>query len=149
MTWKMGIGTIAVSVACAIPANAQTAGAFMKNPAFRDPPPAQCTSTLDMQRCAAHDLRVTDAQMSARYAAVRGQLKPAEQQRLLVEQRGWLQSRDRDCLARGHGGGSMASLVVAQCWIAVTKARAGALGTRLSKTGKATRLLPNAAFVGR
>lgn len=145
----MGFSAMVAGVVCAMPACAQTAGAFMNNPAFRDPPPAQCTSTLDMQRCAAHDLRVADAQMSARYAALRGQLQPAAQQKLLSEQRAWLKSRDSSCLARGHGGGSMASLNVAQCWIKVTKARAGTLGARPSQTSNTTRLLTPAAFVGR
>lgn len=145
----IGFSAVVAGVVCAMPASAQTAGAFMNNPAFRDPPPAQCTSTLDMQRCAAHDLRVADAQMSARYASVRGQLLPSAQQKLLVEQRAWLKSRDTDCIARGHRGGSMASLNVAQCWIKVTKGRAAALGTRLPQTSNATRLLPPAAFVGR
>ncbi|MEG3093442.1 lysozyme inhibitor LprI family protein [Sphingomonas sp. PB1R3] len=145
----MGFSAVVAGFFCAMPASAQTAGAFMNNPTFRDPPPARCTSTFDMQRCAAHDLRVADAQMSARYAAVRGQLRPAAQQTLLAEQRAWLKSRDRDCLARGRSGGSMASLAVAQCWIKVTKARATTLGARLSQASTATRLLPPAAFVGR
>lgn len=145
----LGLSAVLAGVVCAMPASAQTAGAFMNNSAFRDPPPAQCTSTLDMQRCAAHNLRVADAQMSARYASLRGQLQPSAQQKLLAEQRAWLKSRDTDCIARGHGGGSMASVNVAQCWVKVTKVRAAALGTRLSQTSNATRLLPPAAFVGR
>ncbi|WP_156348665.1 lysozyme inhibitor LprI family protein [Sphingomonas sp. Leaf23] len=133
----------------AMPAGAQTAGAFMNNPAFRDPPPARCMSTLDMQRCAAHDLRVANAQMTARYASLLGRLQPAAQQKLLAEQRAWLKSRDRDCLPRGNSGGSMASLAIAQCWIKVAKARATTLGARLPQASTPTRLLPPAAFVGR
>lgn len=145
----MGFAAVVAGVVCAMPTSAQTAGAFMNNPAFRDPPPARCTSTLDMQRCAAHDLRVADALMSVRYASLQSRLRPAAQQKLLAEQRAWLKSRDRDCIARGHGGGSMASLAVAQCWVKVTKARAGTLDSRLSQQGNAMPLLPPAAFVGR
>ncbi len=145
----MDFAVIVAGVVCAMPASAQTAGAFMNNPAFRDPPPARCTSTFDIQRCAAHDLRSADAQMSARYASLRGQLRPAAQQMLLAEQRAWLKSRDRDCLARGQSGGSMASIAVAQCWIKVTRARTATLGARLPQASTATRLLPPAAFVGR
>lgn len=149
MKRMMGFAAVVASVVWALPTSAQTADAFMKNSAFRDPPPSQCTSTLDMQQCAAHDLRVADAQMSARYASLRGQLSPAAQHMLLVEQRVWLKSRDSSCIARVRSGGSMASLNVAQCWIKVTKARAATLGRRLSQTSNAVRLLPPAAFVGR
>lgn len=107
----------------ATPASAQSAGAFMTNPAFRDPPPRQCDTTVDMQHCAAHDLRVADAQMSARYTA---------RQKLLDEQRLWLRNRDRNCVAKGdrYRGGSMASVVVAQCWVDVTRSRSKALAAR-------------------
>jgi uncharacterized protein YecT (DUF1311 family) len=111
---------------------AQTAaGAFMNNnPAFRDPPPAQCNSTSEMQHCAAHELRLADDEMSARYWALRSQLNASARQRLLADQRQWLKSRDRDCLAKGerYQPGSMAAVVVATCWVSVTKTRANALG---------------------
>ena len=79
-------------------ASAQTAGAFMQNPAFKDPAPARCDTTFDMQHCAAHDLRVADAQMSARYTALRARLGPAARQKLLAQQRQWLAERDRGCI---------------------------------------------------
>lgn len=112
--------------------SAQTAGAFMQNPAFRDPAPAKCDTTFDMQHCAAHDLRVADAQMSARYMALRTRLALAARQKLLVEQRKWLAERDRGCIAKGnrYRGGTMVPVVVAQCWVDVTRARAKALAAR-------------------
>ena len=101
----------------------------MTNPAFADPPPAQCNSTIDMQHCAAHDLRVADAQMSERYKAKRAGMDAAGRQKLLQEQRTWLKNRDRDCMAQGekYRGGSMSGVVVAQCWVDVTRLRAKAL----------------------
>jgi uncharacterized protein YecT (DUF1311 family) len=113
-------------------ASAQTAGAFMKNPAFQDPAPKECITTFDMQHCAAHALRVADAQMSARYKAKRARLSPAASQRLLVEQRKWLAWRDRSCKAKAsrYQGGTMAGVEVSQCWVDVTKARAKALAGR-------------------
>lgn len=113
-------------------ASAQSAGAFMTNPAFADPPPAQCTSTIDAQHCAAHDLRVADAEMSANYHAKRAALDTAGKKRLLQAQRAWLKSRDRDCLAKGdtYRGGSMAGVVVAQCWVTVTQERARGLAKK-------------------
>jgi uncharacterized protein YecT (DUF1311 family) len=104
----------------------------MTNPTFRDPPPRRCDTTIDMQHCAAHDLRVADAQMSARYTALRAKLRPAARQRLLDEQRLWLRNRDRNCIAKGerYRGGSMASVAVAQCWVEVTRARSKALAAR-------------------
>lgn len=116
----------------ATPAMAQSAGAFMTNPAFRDPPPRQCNTTVEMQHCAAHDLRVADAEMSRRYSARRAKLGPAARTRLLNEQRQWLRDRDRNCIAKGdrYRGGSMAAVTVAQCWVTVTRARSRALGGR-------------------
>jgi uncharacterized protein YecT (DUF1311 family) len=148
---KQLIPAVATIVAAliAVPAAAQTAGAFMANPAFTGPRPARCTSTLEMQRCAANDLRAADVQMSAHYDSLRLRLLPVARQSLLSEQRAWLKSRDRDCLARGGGGGTMASLRVAQCWVAVTKARASALNSRLASGANGGRLLPASAFVGR
>lgn len=132
----------------ALPATAQTAGAFMSNPAFQGPRPPRCISTVEMQRCAAADLRSADARMSARYDALRARLRPAAQRTLLTEQRAWLRSRDRDCLAKGRGGGSAASLFVARCWVSTTEARATALGAR-SPQGDSTSVLPASTFVGR
>ncbi|KQM55174.1 hypothetical protein ASE69_17610 [Sphingomonas sp. Leaf208] len=132
----------------ALPATAQTAGAFMANPAFQGPRPARCTTTVEMQRCAAADLRTADAAMSVRYNALRARLRPAAQQTLLAEQRAWLKSRDRDCLAKGRGGGSSASLYVAQCWVSTTQARTAALGAKSSQ-GTSASVLPASAFVGR
>lgn len=132
----------------ALPATAQTAGAFMTNPAFQGLRPARCTSTVELQRCAAADLRIADAKMSANYNALRARLRPPAQQTLLSEQRAWLKSRDRDCLARGQGGGSTASLYVARCWVSTTQARATALSTRLSQ-GQSASARPASAFVGR
>jgi len=57
----------------------------MANPAFKGPRPARCTSTIEMQRCAAGDLRMADAEMSRRYEALRARLRPAARQRLLDE----------------------------------------------------------------
>ncbi|RDE07339.1 lysozyme inhibitor LprI family protein [Sphingomonas aracearum] len=127
--FSLAAAAAAALVASAVPAAAQTAGAFMTNPAFRDPAPRRCTSTVELQHCAAHDLRVADAQMSARYSALRKRLGTRARQRLLVEQRQWLKQRDRGCIERGRGGGSIASLNVAQCWVSVTRARTRALAT--------------------
>jgi len=148
MRLSVTTGLIA-AVAFTTQAGAQTAGAFMNDPAFQDPPPARCVSTLEMQRCAAHDLRVADARMSAQYAAVRERLRPAAQRALLSEQRVWLRSRDRDCVAKGQSGGSMASLNVARCWVNVTNKRAAALTARPPQGSNASAVLPASAFVGR
>lgn len=142
---------IAVATAgavAALPSTAQTAGAFMTNPAFQGPRPARCISTVEMQRCAADDLRIADAKMTERYNALRARLRPAAQQTLLAEQRAWLKSRDRDCLAKGRGGGSAASLYVAQCWVNMTQERSTALSAR-SPQGSNASVLPASAFVGR
>lgn len=135
------------SLLIATPVMAQTAGAFMTNPSFQGPRPARCVSTLEMQRCAAADLRSADARMSARYKALSASLRPAAKQALLSEQHAWLKSRDRNCRSRGTGG-SIGSLNVAQCWVYTTEARAGALEIRMRKGGNAT-ILPASAFVGR
>jgi len=131
MTFRFAVTALA-GMLIATGASAQTAGAFMQNPAFRDPAPAKCETTFDMQHCAAHDLRVADAQMSARYTALRAKLAPAARQKLLVEQRKWLAERDRGCIAKGnrYRGGTMAPVVVAQCWVDVTRARTRALAAR-------------------
>ena len=123
---------LAATAFLAGPASAQSAGAFMTNPAFQDPAPKSCISTFDMQHCAAHDLRVADAAMSARYSALRARLKPAARQKLLTEQRAWLKSRDRRCIAKGdrYRGGTMAGVVTTQCWVDMTKARSKALAAR-------------------
>lgn len=143
------IGVAAVGATMMVaPCEAQTAGAFMTNPAFQGPRPARCTSTVQLQHCAAADLRIADAQMAAQYKALSATLRPAARQSLLSEQRAWLKSRDRNCLAKGRGGGSIASINVAQCWVEVTRARAGMLGSRLPK-GTAATTLPASAFVGR
>lgn len=127
------VGAAVAALVIASPLSAQTAGAFMTNPAFQDPAPRQCTSTVDMQHCAAHDLRVADAAMSARYSTLRQRLTPAERHWLLTEQRQWLKDRDSKCVAEAdeYQGGSMAVLAVAQCWIDVTKDRERALAARL------------------
>jgi uncharacterized protein YecT (DUF1311 family) len=134
MTHRFAALALALSLA-AVPAGgiaAQTAGAFMKNPAFRDPAPKECVTTFDMQHCAAHELRAADAQMTARYKAKRARVSPSARQRLRVDQRKWLAWRDRNCMAKGdrYKGGSMAGVVVTQCWVDVTKARARALAGR-------------------
>lgn len=123
---------VAATVFLAGPAAAQSAGAFMTNPAFGDPAPKQCISTFDMQHCAAHELRVADKAMSARYSALRARLKPAARQKLLTEQRAWLKSRDRTCIAKGnrYRGGTMAGVVTTQCWVDTTKARTKVLASR-------------------
>ena len=110
-------------------ASAQTAGAFMTNPAFADPPPAECNSTVDMQHCSAHQLRMADAKMSENYKARRASLDQDGKKKLLQEQRKWLKERDTSCMAKAdqYKGGSMAGVVVAQCWVDVTKLRAKAL----------------------
>jgi uncharacterized protein YecT (DUF1311 family) len=110
---------------------AQTAGAFMTNPAFSDPPPAKCDNTFEMQQCAAHDLRVADAKMSSRYQYLRTHLGASARQRLLVEQRRWLARRDSACMAKGkqYEGGSIAPVVVGRCWVDMTRARYRALMT--------------------
>jgi uncharacterized protein YecT (DUF1311 family) len=108
---------------------AQSAGAFMTNPAFAGPRPERCESTFDMQHCAADDLRTADARMSARYNALRARLGPARRKRLLTDQRAWLARRDRDCLRAGdrYRGGTLSAVTVALCWVDVTKARDRAL----------------------
>lgn len=137
------------TLSIAAPAQAQNAGAFMGNPAFKGPPPSRCVSTVQMQHCAAHQLRVADAQMTERYTALRARLGPAARQSLLTEQRSWLRWRDSSCLAKGRGGGSMASLTVARCWIDVTKTRSKVLADRASKPSAGGAALPASAFVGR
>jgi uncharacterized protein YecT (DUF1311 family) len=134
MTRRFAALWIALAGAMLVPASAsaQSAGAFMANPTFRDPAPAECITTFDMQHCAAHELRAADARMSARYQALRARLKPAARQRLLAEQRKWLAQRDRGCIAKGdqYRGGTMAPVVVAGCWVEVTQARAKVLASR-------------------
>lgn len=128
------IVAIALGAAAFLPgsASAQSAGAFMTNPAFQDPAPKSCMTTFDMQHCNAHQLRLADAAMSARYSALRARLKPAARQKLLTEQRAWLKHRDRSCLAKGdrYRGGSMSGVVTTQCWVDVTKVRAKVLAAR-------------------
>ena len=104
----------------------------MTNPAFAGPRPERCESTFEMQHCAADDLRRADARMSARYAALRARLSAAAGKRLLAEQRAWLARRDRECLTKGdrYRGGSLSSVVVAQCWAEVTQARSRVLAKR-------------------
>jgi uncharacterized protein YecT (DUF1311 family) len=133
-TLPMLTAAIGLAVA-AMPVDAQSAGAFMNNPAFNGPAPQRCDSTLEMQQCAARDLRIADAQMSMRYSDLRARLGAAARQRLLIEQRQWLKDRDHNCIARGnrYHGGSMASVVVAQCWVTVTRARSGVLAARKAK----------------
>jgi uncharacterized protein YecT (DUF1311 family) len=121
---------VVVLAACFVvqPAHAQSAEAFMKNPAFRDPPPRECISTFDMQHCAAHDLRVADRQMSDSYFALRKRVSPSKRVVLLKEQRQWLVMRDRTCREKARrSGGTMAPVVGAQCYVDVTKARNYAL----------------------
>ncbi|RYZ64127.1 MAG: DUF1311 domain-containing protein [Proteobacteria bacterium] len=124
--------TLIILAAIAAAAPLLPASAFMTNPIFQDPRPARCDTTFDMQHCAAHDLRVADAEMSMRYNNLRGRLGGAARQRLLAEQRTWLKARDRQCIAKGKasGGGTMAPVVVAQCWIDMTKQRSVALSKR-------------------
>ncbi|MEP9360334.1 lysozyme inhibitor LprI family protein [Sphingomonas sp. KR3-1] len=131
MTFRLAAAVLA-ALLIAAGAHAQSAGAFMHNPAFKDPAPARCETTFDMQHCAAHELRIADAAMSARYSALRARLGASARQRLLVEQRQWLAARDRDCVAMGdrYRGGTMAPVVVAQCWVERTKARAKILARR-------------------
>ena len=145
----MSLATLGLGLGLPLSSAAQTAGAFMKNPAFSGAPPQQCVSTVEMQHCAAHELRVADAEMSQRYAEVRASLGAAAQKKLLTEQRGWLKSRDRDCLAQGRDGGSMASIAVARCWVEVTKERAASLEARLAPKATAEGPWPAAAFLGR
>lgn len=134
MTRRFAALWIALAGAVLVPASAsaQSAGAFMANPAFADPAPVECITTFDMQHCAAHELRVADARMSALYGKLRARLKPAARQRLLAEQRKWLAQRDRGCIAKGdrYRGGTMAGVVTTQCWADVTKARAKVLASR-------------------
>lgn len=111
---------------CAGPAAAQTAGAFMANPTFRGPPPAQCVTTFEMQHCAAHDLRKADAAMSRAYFSARQRLRPVRQRDLLGEQRAWLRHRDAYCL-RQNAGSTAGPLAVAHCWVGQTEARAAFL----------------------
>jgi uncharacterized protein YecT (DUF1311 family) len=110
-------------------ASAQSAGAFMANPAFTGPRPERCESTFDMQHCAADDLRIADARMSARYNALRARLGPAARKRLLTDQRAWLTRRDRNCLRAGdrYRGGTLSAVTVALCWVNETRARDRAL----------------------
>ena len=134
MTRRLAALTIAFAGATLAPASAwaQSVGAFMTNPAFRDPAPATCETTFDMQHCAAHELRVADARMAERYKALRARLGSAARKRLLAEQRKWLADRDRGCIAKGdrYRGGTMAPVVVSQCWLDVTRARAKLLASR-------------------
>lgn len=134
MTRRLAALTIAFAGVTLAPAStwAQSAGAFMTNPAFLDPAPASCETTFDMQHCAAHELRVADARMAERYQALRARLGPAARKRLLAEQRKWLADRDRGCIAKGnrYRGGTMAPVVVSRCWVDVTNARAKLLASR-------------------
>jgi uncharacterized protein YecT (DUF1311 family) len=115
--------TLAAACLLGNPAGAQSAAAFMANPAFQDPPPARCDTTFDLQHCAAHDLRVADKAMSRAYFAARAKAAASGRARLLADQRRWLIARDRECLAKGKGGGTIAPVLVGQCWVARTRAR--------------------------
>lgn len=143
MVRTLFIGMAIVAYASFATADAQTADAFLANPAFKGPRPGRCLSTLEMQRCAASDLRAADAEMRARYLDLRERLRPVERQTLSTEQRAWTRMRDRSCDARS-GSGSMASLNVAQCWIRATRERTAALGA-----GTERKSAPASAFIGR
>ena len=116
---------------------------------FIGPPPQQCVSTFEMQQCAARDLRVADGETSNLYDDLRARLKPSRQKTLLAEQRIWLKSRDHDCQAKERDGGSMASLVVARCWVATTNARTALLEKKIGSSAHQTTVLPASAFLGR
>lgn len=143
------IALISVMLSYGGAALSQTADAFMKNPAFMGAPPAQCVSTFEMQQCAAHDLRVADAEMGKRYAEVRTSLSPAAKQNLLSEQRTWLKLRDRDCIAKGNDGGSVASITVARCWVEITKKRSLSFDSILANKEKHKSVMTASAFLGR
>ncbi|WP_162240416.1 MULTISPECIES: lysozyme inhibitor LprI family protein [unclassified Acidovorax] len=143
----IGIALVAMNLSAS--AWAQTAGQFMNNPAFTGQRPAQCISTLEMQQCAAHDLRDADAEMSKHYAELRATLSTAARKTLLTEQRAWLKSRDRDCVSKGRSGGTMASVAVASCWVEVTKSRSSSLEKELGSKVNSAAPLPASAFLGR
>lgn len=89
--------------------------------------------------------------MSRNYAALRGKIGSNERRTLLKEQRMWLTSRDRDCLAKyDRREGTAGPLDIALCWVRVTQERAHELKARLNlaSLGKGGALSP-AAFIGR
>jgi uncharacterized protein YecT (DUF1311 family) len=86
---------------------------------------ASARSQMQMNECAARELRAAEARMTQAYDALRTGLTPAHQAQLADAQRAWTAFRAAHCNFEGleAEGGSMQPMVVSFCMAELTDAR--------------------------
>ncbi len=100
-----------------------TAAASPEQPAAVDCNNA--TTTLAMQRCAAHEYQAADAELNWQYQQHKKILDKPAQQLLRDTQRAWITYRDQECQRQADSvrGGSMAPLLELGCKTQLTQQR--------------------------
>jgi len=88
---------------------------------------------MEMNLCAAEQLRAADAEMNRAYARLRAAVDAEERAALLAAQRAWLRFRDAHCAyeAAGVRGGSMEPMVRSGCLAETTRERTRQLKSAL------------------
>jgi uncharacterized protein YecT (DUF1311 family) len=98
---------------------------------------ANAITQVDMNACAAMEAHVADGRINRQWTVTYVVMKrrdstdtsrgggPGYAPALLAAQRTWLQFRDRQCVVEGleYSGGSMQSMVIANCRARMTEAR--------------------------
>lgn len=106
---------LAVSLALCASAIADDAG---------DPGQPCDGGTYPMVECLGKQAAYWDKKLNAAYADLMKTLESKQREQLRAAQRLWVQYRDANCLYYRLGGGSIALVDAAECWRAMTKARA-------------------------
>jgi uncharacterized protein YecT (DUF1311 family) len=89
--------------------------------------PAQsgAQSQMDMNQQAGRELQEADRRLNASYAKLRAKLSPASRANLQAAEEAWIRYRDQECAFIGSptAGGSIHSMIVAQCLTRLTERR--------------------------
>jgi uncharacterized protein YecT (DUF1311 family) len=113
---------VRLAVACAAALMAVSAGA------------ASSQTQMELNAQAASDLRRSDAQLNAVYNKLRAKISDAGKKSLQTAQQSWLRFRDQECEFETMGtvGGSIHSMVVANCLTRLTDQRIKDLEAQLN-----------------
>lgn len=88
---------------------------------------AAANTQMEMNDCAAADLRAADTRLNTTYNEVTARLRGLDQSRrlLVASENAWIQFRDAECefATNQSNGGSAHPMVLAECKAAVTKDR--------------------------
>jgi uncharacterized protein YecT (DUF1311 family) len=97
------------------------------------PSPSGAQSQTDLNQQAGAALREADRRLNASYAKLRAKLSPESRAKLQAAEEAWIRYRDQECAFVGSAtaGGSIHSMIVAQCLTVLTDRRTRDIETQL------------------